>query len=155
MRTPLWYALLLGIALATARTTAAQASHHDFLAEWVARFAEKQIQQEDYAGALATLNHALAWAQDNVRLLTLRGELHLLLYEWDNALADFNRALMLQPNDARAHFQRGMLYYTRAQRKEAYADFACYLALAPNGQFADFARQALASIAQEQRTLGE
>jgi|GEM_PF-2976760 len=68
-------------------------------------------------------------------IYTLRGEVHLLLYEWDKALADFNRAIVLDRKYAPAYFQRGVLWATLGKSDAAYVDFSRYLALHPDGPY--------------------
>jgi len=115
----------------------------------------------DYTSALEDMNTAIELAEENnfsndflARLYTQRGEIILLIYEWDRALENFDAAIQLKPDYAPAHFQRGVLLYTLAQREGAMQSFEQYLHLAPNGQQADDAQSYLESINNELEALG-
>jgi tetratricopeptide (TPR) repeat protein len=80
-------------------------------------------------------------------LYTERGQIHLLLYQWDNVLTDYNTALQIDPNYADTYFYRGVLYYTVVvDRDKALPDFQQYLDLAPTGIHAGEAAQYLHDI---------
>jgi lipoprotein NlpI len=87
-------------------------------------------------------------------LYTLRGQMWLLLYEWDEVLADYNTAIELDPTYPDAYFYRGVLYYSVLQagltwREEALADFEQYLELSPEGDLAEQARDYADAIRTE------
>lgn len=88
------------------------------------------------------------------QLYTQRGEIVLLIYEWDRALADFDQAIATAPEYAPAHYQRGILLYTMADREAALAAFERYLEFAPDGQYAELARSTIESIEIELDALG-
>ncbi len=93
-------------------------------------------------------------------LYTLRGQMYLNLYEWDQSLEDYNTALELNPDYAEAYFQRGVLYYSILQtgqelREEALADFRHYLDLVPDGPYAEQAERYAETIEAELAALNE
>lgn len=107
----------------------------------------------DYDGGIALVNEGLSIAPQSAALYTLRGELTLLLYEWNHALQDFDKALDLDPDYSPAYFQRGVLLYTMADREAALHDFETYLDLNADGPYDDFAAQYIAQIETELDTL--
>jgi tetratricopeptide (TPR) repeat protein len=120
----------------------------------------------DFDTALAHINTALDLYYDSVKspfhidpavlapLYVQRGQIHLLLYEWDDVLADYNTALSIDPEYADAYYYRGVLYYSvRFEREKAMPDFARYLELAPDGDLAEKAAQYLADIQAELKAL--
>lgn len=111
--------------------------HADLL--WNLLLTRADAQSFKYAQALERLQSLQLRHPQQSALYTLRGEVHLLLYEWDNALADFNRAIALDPLYAPAYFQRGVLWATQGAPEAALADFNSYLALQPNGPYAQAA----------------
>jgi tetratricopeptide (TPR) repeat protein len=86
-------------------------------------------------------------------LYTLRGQMYLYLYEWDQVLADYNTAIELDPAYADAYYYRAVLYYTRNELNLALADFQHYLDLAPDGDHAQQAAQSIADIQTQQQAL--
>jgi tetratricopeptide (TPR) repeat protein len=115
-----------------------------------ARYEATQLRYDE---ALHIVNQAIAANPNQARYYTLRGELTLLLYEWDNAQQDFATALELDAEYAPTYFHRGVLFYTMAQREEALRDFQAYLDYAPYGRWAEQARLYLQSIQQELEAL--
>jgi tetratricopeptide (TPR) repeat protein len=113
---------------------------------WLAQRARSQALNFDFQAALTDINAALAQDPTNPRYYTIRGEIYLYLYEWNNAKADFDAALHHDPTYAEAYFQRGVLYYTMIERRLALADFQQYLVLSPDGHYAAQARQYVASL---------
>ena len=107
----------------------------------------------DYDGGIALVNAGLTIAPESAALYTLRGELTLLLYEWNHALDDFDQALVLDPGYSPAYFQRGILLYTMADREAALHDFETYLQLAASGPYHEFAAQYIMQIETELDTL--
>lgn len=117
----------------------------------------------DYDSAIADADRLIALEADDLNAdsstysadktraasYTLRGEIILLIYEWDRALADFDTAIDLAPEYAPAHYQRGILLYTMADRENALASFERYLALAPDGDNAESAQSYIESIQTE------
>jgi tetratricopeptide (TPR) repeat protein len=120
----------------------------------IVNMAHTQINNFDYEKARGIVDSGLGVFSNSAVLYAERGNINLLLYEWDVALDDFNRAIGIDSQYASAYFFRGNLFYTRAQRPEALADFERYLALAPNGRFATQAQQAITSIQIEINALG-
>lgn len=118
----------------------------------------------DYDLAISQMTTAIETAESHqfapealAELYTLRGQLKLLLYEWDNVLADYNHALEIAPDYADAYFYRGLLYYSaltdQIPREVALADFETYLVLAPDGLHAETAQQYITVIQAEMSAL--
>lgn len=128
----------------------------------------------DYDPAISRMDRVIAIAEDNMRnairvdaeiagdftrtdiaeLYTLRGQMWLLLYEWDRVLEDYNTAIDLAPAYPDAYFYRGVLYYSVLQagltwREDALADFEYYLELAPDGTLLDQAQDYADTIRRE------
>ena len=83
-----------------------------------------------------------------------RGDIIMLIYEWNRALEDYNTAIELNPDYAEAYYRRGILLYTMVERKNAVADFETYLELDPDGQFSESAREYMENIQIELDALG-
>ena len=83
-----------------------------------------------------------------------RGDIIMLIYEWNRALEDYNKAIELNPEYAEAYYQRGILHYTMVEREKAIADFEVYLEILPEGEFANSARDYIKSIQIELDALG-
>ena len=88
-------------------------------------------------------------------LYTLRGQMVLLLYEWDAVLSNYNAALSIAPAYAPAYFHRGVLFYTMGPREKALEDFLRYLSLAPSGFWAQQAMDYTQRIEAELQALDE
>lgn len=115
--------------------------------------------------AIAELDRAIEQAErhalpsaERARLYALRGQMVLLLYEWDRVLEDYNAALELAPGYADAYFYRGILFYSAMpgglNREDALADFEHYLQLEPDGPYAADATRYAESIRLELDALG-
>ena len=115
----------------------------------------------DYTSAIADLDTAIDHARSNnyekeeiASLYKLRGDIIMLIYEWNRALDDYNRAIELDPNYTEAYYRRGILLYTMVEREQAITDFETYLQLDPDGQFAETAHQYIDDIQNELSALG-
>lgn len=104
-------------------------------------YLEAYIEPHGIAGLLSTLYKE-------------RGDMIMLIYEWNRALEDYNTALELDPDYAEAYYRRGILLYTMVEREDAITDFERYLELNPEGQFAESATDYIASIQVELDALG-
>jgi tetratricopeptide (TPR) repeat protein len=86
-----------------------------------------------------------------------RGQVHTLLYEWDNAIGDYTTAINLAPDNeavAEAYYYRGFIYYTTLfDRERALPDFERYLELASYGDHRENAMQYRADIQAELEAL--
>ncbi|MFN8373314.1 MAG: tetratricopeptide repeat protein [Anaerolineae bacterium] len=99
------------------------------------------------------MDAAIELDSTNPELYVLRGNITLLIYEWDRVLADYNAAIELSPDYADAYFYRGILFYTRAEYQPALDDFARYLELAPDGEHAADAATYIEEIERTQAAL--
>ncbi len=108
---------------------------------WVGKRGQFYALDFDYQAAKRDLDRAMAAAPDNPLYPTLKGDVYLLLYEWNNAKVAFDAAIALDPTFALAYFERGVLLSTMTDTAGANADFSMYLSLAPRGVYADLARQ--------------
>ena len=116
--------------------------------------AQQYVRESDYGAAVSEMNTAIDLNSENPKLYILRGQIYLLLYEWDKSLDDYNTAIDLAPDDADAYFYRGVLYYSvlqtgQALHEDALADFRHYLELAPQGDHAGEARDYVDKIEAE------
>lgn len=82
-----------------------------------------------------------------------RGQVNMLLYEWDAAIADYTTAIQTAPGDlgaAEAYYYRGIAYYsTLVDRERALPDFERYLEQALFGEHRSEALQYQADIRAE------
>lgn len=111
----------------------------------------------DYTSAIEDMDSAIGLAESNYHLARAykqRGDIIMLIYEWNRALEDYNIAIELDPEYAEAYYRRGILLYTMVERENAIADFETYLALAPDGQFVESATEYIESIQTELGALG-
>jgi len=82
-----------------------------------------------YDEAMQIIENAISEMPDYPQHYVTRGQIQLLLYEWDEALADFDYAIELYkqtPNNnkyAEALFYRGVTNYTMLNREQALDDF--------------------------------
>lgn len=109
----------------------------------------------DYDSAIADMDSAIALDADNPELYVLRGQMVILLYEWNRVAENYNTALEIDPNYAPAYFYRGILYYTNLFREDALADFERYLEISPHGEHAADAARYAESIRAEIAALND
>jgi len=115
----------------------------------------------DYTSAIADIDFAINEAKSYgldiksmSRLFKQRGDIIMLIYEWNRALEDYNTAIELAPDYAEAYYRRGILLYTMVERENAITDFETYLELDQDGQFAESANEYIESIQIELSALG-
>ncbi|GEM_PF-6118891 len=111
----------------------------------------------DYTSAIKDMDSVieLMGSDDQIaQAYKQRGDIIMLIYEWNRALDDYNMAIELAPFYAEAYYRRGILYYTMVERENALADFETYLELDPAGQFVPFAEDYIANIQAELDALG-
>lgn len=109
----------------------------------------------DYGAALVDVDRALTYRPDDGALYLQRGQVNLLLYEWDRSLEDYNRGLEYSPDSEEIYYYRGLLYYTWLRRDEAQRDFERVLLLAPRSGKAAEVRRYLQAIEAERSALNE
>lgn len=108
-----------------------------------------------YDAAIADVDAAIGLRPDDPTLHVLRGQMVILLYEWDRVLENYTRALEIDPLYADAYYFRGVLYYSVLAREEALTDFERYVELAPQGAFTGDAARYIESIRAELDALGD
>lgn|GEM_PF-2512001 len=111
----------------------------------------------DYTSAIQDMDIVIELLQSDygrARAYKQRGDIIMLIYEWNRALDDYNMAIELNSNYAEAYYRRGILYYTMVERANAIADFETYLELASEGEFAESAQQYIDDIQIELDALG-
>jgi tetratricopeptide (TPR) repeat protein len=109
----------------------------------------------DYAAALQDIDQALKYHPQNAGLHVKRGQINLLLYEWDEVLRDYENALKIAPDYMEAYYYRGLLYYTWLRRDEAQRDFERVLLLAPRSGKAAEVRRYLQALDAERSALND
>lgn len=85
----------------------------------------------------------------------LRGQMWLMVYEWDYALNDYDTAVDLAPDYPEAYYLRGVFYATRTELDLAIADFERVVILDPDGRFVEQARAAINDLTQQREALGQ
>lgn len=106
----------------------------------------------DYTSAIQDMDTVIERLKSDyslARAYKQRGDIIMLIYEWNRALGDYNKAIEFDPDYAEAYYRRGILYYTMVERENAIADFETYLELEPDGQFVAFAEQFIVDIQTE------
>ncbi|MEO1672910.1 MAG: tetratricopeptide repeat-containing serine protease family protein [Cyanobacteria bacterium J06631_2] len=82
----------------------------------------RKLNQEDYQGAVAEFDRALASNPNNLDALSGRGEAYYQLRDFDAAIEDFKIVLRSNPNNATLFSQRGYAYDEIGQYEKAIAD---------------------------------
>lgn len=120
----------------------------------------------DFDSAMTVIEEAITLAEaaedlslaKQAALYVQRGQVNMLLYEWDAAIADYTMAIDLGPDEpavAEAYYYRGIAYYTTlVDRERALPDFERYLELALYGEHRAEALQYQADIRAELEALG-
>ena len=111
----------------------------------------------DYTSAIQDLDRAIELIEYEPMLpeaYKQRGDIIMLIYEWNRALEDYNTAIELDPDYSEAYYRRGILLYTMVEREDAIVDFEKYLALDRDGEFAESAQEYIHSIQIELDALG-
>jgi tetratricopeptide (TPR) repeat protein len=85
--------------------------------------ARAKLKAEDYQGAIALFNQALASESNNLEAYYSRGEAFFSLKDYEAAIADFNRFLQLSPNNQVAYFYRGYIRAEKGDYQGAIADY--------------------------------
>jgi tetratricopeptide (TPR) repeat protein len=113
----------------------------------------------NYTSAIQDMDSAINLLQYDIdtklsKAYKQRGDIIMLIYEWNSALEDYNTAIELDPDYAEAYYRRGILLYTMVEREDAIADFETYLELDFDGQFAESATEYIENIQTELGALG-
>ena len=113
----------------------------------------------NYTSAIRDMDLAIDLLNDDIdtklsKAYKQRGDIIMLIYEWNRALEDYNMAIKLDPSYADAYYQRGILLYTMLEREDAIADFERYLELNSDGQFVASAGEYIDNIQAELEAFG-
>lgn len=100
------------------------------------RAAQDLANKEDYAGAIARLDAALAQDPNNTALLVARAGDHWRAQQEAPAHADLDRALQLEPKNLAALRFKGYIELQTQQYPKAIATFSGILELAPKDRYA-------------------
>jgi lipoprotein NlpI len=103
---------------------AVQAANDD-LSALVLRSKIRTVRQE-YAEALADLEHAVRIAPEQCALYDLRGDARFRTNDFPGALADFDEYLRRRPQAGPAHWRRGITCYYAGKFAEGRDQFAAY-----------------------------
>ena len=95
---------------------------------------------ENWAGAAADLDAAIAFAPADVELLALRAAARRKSGDFDAALGDAEAALRFNPNSATAAFERAATLLSLGRVEEAAKGFELAAALDPKGPIGAFSR---------------
>jgi len=136
--------------------------HHNptlpyMMASIASEYAQLLASNFQYEAAITLLDTAIQLDANNAEFYIVRGQMIMLIYEWDRAIADYNTAIAIDPDYAVAYFHRGVAYYSiaeRIDRQAALADFEQYLALDPDGELATQAQSYATSLQFEIEALG-
>lgn len=130
----------------------------DLLITALCNRADLYVSMFNYGDAINDITAAIALQPENPDLYTQRGQMIMLLYEWDRAIADYDYAIELDNQFAPAYFHRAVAHYSigeRVDREQILTDFDRYLELAPTGVYAQQAEAYIHSIELEIQALGE
>ena len=96
----------------------------------------RKLNQEDYQGAVAEFDRALASNPNDLDALSGRGEAYYWLGDYDAAIEDFKVVLQSNPNNATLFFQRGYAYGEIGQDEQTIADYTEAIRLDPQDAIA-------------------
>ncbi|HXH19756.1 MAG TPA: tetratricopeptide repeat protein [Chitinophagales bacterium] len=82
-----------------------------------------EIESENYEGAIADLNKAIAADSLHDAAYFKRGFVKAMLLDHQGALDDFNRAIKINPDDAQYYSERGVAKMHLKDREGACADW--------------------------------
>lgn len=150
--------ILIGQGTLTSQSEPLSASPMTVFASITSEYAQILANNFHYDAAISLMDSAILIDGNSAELYTIRGQMIMLLYEWDRAIADYNTAIEIDPTYAPAYFHRGVAYYSiaeRIDREAALADFEQYLYLAPDGELAEQAQSYITGLQFEIEALGE
>jgi tetratricopeptide (TPR) repeat protein len=90
------------------------------------------VRGEEPRIAIRLSDAVLARHPDDHRILSLRGQAHAELEEWEPAIADYSAALKVDPSLADVYNRRGVAYEMSGRPKEALADYEEVVRLHPD-----------------------
>jgi tetratricopeptide (TPR) repeat protein len=94
-------------------------------------FAEINLHQKDYQGAIENYTKGLSINPTNRNAYCNRGYAHIKTWNWEPALADINESIRLLPNDYFSYNNRGVIRTHLNDLKGALEDYAKTLSIAP------------------------
>ena len=93
------------------------------IARWHQAAATEKYLNDDFDGALQSLDHALAWSPDDADVLALRGKWKLDRQDYRGSLEDFDRAVQIQPHSSEIFVSRTVALQHLGRHPEAIADW--------------------------------
>ena len=93
---------------------------------------QRKLKQEDYQGAIADFDRALASNPNDLDALSGRAKAYYWLKDFDAAIQDFDAVLQRNPNNATFFFYRGYAYEQLKERQKAIADYTEAIRLDPD-----------------------
>jgi len=93
---------------------------------------KRKLKQEDYQGAIAEFDKALAANPKDISSLDWRAITYATIKDFNAAISDFDRIIDLDPNYALAHHRRGYVYFKLEDYKSAITNFDEAILLNPN-----------------------
>ena len=97
-----------------------------------ASIGRRKLNQEDYQGAIADFDQALASNPNDLDALSGRGEAYYWLRDFEAAINDFDVLLQRNANDANLFFKRGYAHSQLQEHEKAIADYSEYIRLNPD-----------------------
>ena len=113
---------------------------------------EERLAAEDWDGAVAAFQKAIAAAPSSALAYSKLGVAHVHGRRWDDAHAAFTKAIQLDPRYAPAHSNLGNVYRERGRLDEAVACYQKAIAMDPDYWIA---HQNLGIVYKQQGRIGE
>ena len=93
---------------------------------------KRKLKQQDYQGAIAEFDQALASNPNDLNSLSGRAEAYYLQDNYEAAIQDFNKVLQLNPDNATFQFYRGYAHGQLGENEKEIADYNEALRLNPD-----------------------
>jgi tetratricopeptide (TPR) repeat protein len=106
-------------------------SSSSVMANWYKGRATEKVRLGDFDGALANLDTAIEWSEDDPALYRERGRVRSLNKDWEGAESDFDHLVELSPEFVPGRIERGQLYLQRGRYDEAIQEFGVAIRESP------------------------
>jgi tetratricopeptide (TPR) repeat protein len=105
--------------------------HPKFEVAYVCRSLDRLDMGEDIYAALRDIDTAIQLSPRDSHSYIVRGEIKVLLYNYDKAVDDYNISIKLNPNDPRAFYGRGVAYFHMESYDKSVSDLSRAIELKP------------------------